>query len=353
MAITTSAKREAILDGWRGLAIAGVLIDHFITDRGLNFGRFGVELFFVLSGRLMAEILFVRTLPLPTFFFRRFSRIYPALFVFASTTFFVCSTTRHHKISLGSYVSSISMTANYASIYYMHTIVLDHIWSLCIEEHIYILLGLIAFVARRRRRFNPLFVMGSISLIFMVNGIVQTWAGSLDYYQVYWRTDVRGASILVGAMCYLMLYDRQTLPGMLTSRVAPIAIGVCALALNINVVPDPIKYTIGTLLLAVSVTILPRAPEWCLNVLRHPILTHVGILSYSLYLWQQPFIIAQYYLVRWAEVVIIPIFTGVALLSYYFVERPARLALNSLWASRGNKLALGARLLSTDNQSQS
>jgi len=69
------------LDGWRGLAILGVLFDHFVTKSGINLGRFGVELFFVLSGRLMAEILFVQKMPLD-FFLRRFSRVYPALFVF-------------------------------------------------------------------------------------------------------------------------------------------------------------------------------------------------------------------------------------------------------------------------------
>ena len=53
----------------------------FVTKSGINLGRFGVELFFVLSGRLMAEILFVQKMPLD-FFLRRFSRVYPALFVF-------------------------------------------------------------------------------------------------------------------------------------------------------------------------------------------------------------------------------------------------------------------------------
>jgi peptidoglycan/LPS O-acetylase OafA/YrhL len=78
----THSARLSALDGWRGLAILGVLFDHFVTKSGINLGRFGVELFFVLSGRLMAEILFVQKMPLNVFFLRRFSRVYPALFVF-------------------------------------------------------------------------------------------------------------------------------------------------------------------------------------------------------------------------------------------------------------------------------
>lgn len=50
------------LDGWRAAAIIGVLIGHFVQVPGFNAGRFGVELFFVLSGLLMAQLLFVKKL---------------------------------------------------------------------------------------------------------------------------------------------------------------------------------------------------------------------------------------------------------------------------------------------------
>ncbi|TIX35964.1 MAG: acyltransferase, partial [Mesorhizobium sp.] len=79
---TSSRTRLAYLDGWRGLSIALVLIGHFFPVPGINLGVMGVEFFFVLSGRLMAEILFVERYPLKAFFKRRFSRIYPALLIF-------------------------------------------------------------------------------------------------------------------------------------------------------------------------------------------------------------------------------------------------------------------------------
>ncbi|TIU24619.1 MAG: acyltransferase, partial [Mesorhizobium sp.] len=77
--------RLAYLDGWRGLSIALVLIGHFFPVPGINLGVLGVEFFFVLSGRLMGEILFIERFPLKKFFKRRFSRIYPALLVFVAT----------------------------------------------------------------------------------------------------------------------------------------------------------------------------------------------------------------------------------------------------------------------------
>ncbi len=59
--------RVLILDGWRGWPLSGFDWALRYVD-GINFGRIGVELFIVLSGRLMAEILFVRQAPLREFF---------------------------------------------------------------------------------------------------------------------------------------------------------------------------------------------------------------------------------------------------------------------------------------------
>ena len=56
-------KRIAYLDGWRGLAIGLVLIDHFSPVCGIALGRMGVDVFFVLSGMFMANILFVKRVP--------------------------------------------------------------------------------------------------------------------------------------------------------------------------------------------------------------------------------------------------------------------------------------------------
>src|SRR5262245_65289113 len=73
-------ERLTLLDGWRGTAVIFVLLGHFLPVPLFNAGRFGVELFFVLSGRLMGELLFIRRESLPRFYWRRFTRIAPALY---------------------------------------------------------------------------------------------------------------------------------------------------------------------------------------------------------------------------------------------------------------------------------
>jgi peptidoglycan/LPS O-acetylase OafA/YrhL len=79
--------RVDYLDGWRGLAIALVLQSHFFAIAGLNSGDLGVDIFLVLSGFLMSRILFVKRVPLATFYKRRISRIFPVFILFVSTIY--------------------------------------------------------------------------------------------------------------------------------------------------------------------------------------------------------------------------------------------------------------------------
>ena len=67
------------LDGWRGLAIAFLLVGHFFPVPGINFGRVGVDFFFVLSGLLMCRLLFIKEVPIKTFYKRRIARIFPVV----------------------------------------------------------------------------------------------------------------------------------------------------------------------------------------------------------------------------------------------------------------------------------
>ena len=79
------AEHSILLDNWRGWAIIFVIAGHFWHVPAIDAGRVGVELFFVLSGRLMADLLFVRRTPIPTFFQRRFTRVLPLSILFVLT----------------------------------------------------------------------------------------------------------------------------------------------------------------------------------------------------------------------------------------------------------------------------
>jgi peptidoglycan/LPS O-acetylase OafA/YrhL len=166
--------RITYLDGWRGLAILGVIVGHFANVAGINLGRVGVELFFVLSGRLMADILFVRREPLGRFFPRRFSRIYSTLFVFVTAAFLANSLLHASRMGFADYAAAVTLTYNYYALFAPRTGVIDQLWSLCVEEHVYLLLGAIAAL-NHVRQFPLLPVLAALAIAGCLDGALCTW----------------------------------------------------------------------------------------------------------------------------------------------------------------------------------
>lgn len=311
----------AELDAWRGGAILLLLCGHF----GVFFpmGRLGVEFFFVLSGRLMAEILFVRKTSLPIFYLRRASRILPALWMFVFAIWLATAAYPSFGIQWIDVVKALTFTMNY----FPGPPAMDQIWSLCIEEHAYILLSLIA-LASQRWPFSVSTVLAAIAVVCIVNGVIRTYGGG-TYYEVFWRTDTRGASIFMAAALYLWLRNREQLSWL------PIVAVVIGVLLHLAArVPDPVKYSVGTLLLAYGVVAVRDLPQWLLRVITNPILIQFGLWSFSLYLWQQPF-------TRFGTIGLLFV-VPISLFSYYFAERPARTFLNGL-ASQAPKRAVEAQ----------
>jgi peptidoglycan/LPS O-acetylase OafA/YrhL len=323
--------RLLYLDGWRGIAILTVLVGHF--TRFSAAGGTGVEIFFVLSGRLMAHILFVDRYPLPIFFQRRLSRVVPALavLVVAMVLLSAVSIRFFHGRSYATMtdaLAALTFTSNYASALFGTRSILEHTWSLAVEEHSYVLLALMAVVVRRRSS-SAAYLLLLAALLCMANGL---WLAShfhgreLDH-EIYWRTDVMAASDFLSAAIYLLI----------RSRAMPTYLGPLAFAVGMMITPAPaeIKYTLGTLCFAVAVNSLEAAPPMILKGLSWKPLVSIGLISYSLYLWQQPFYAFKAQL---HSPVALALALAVAVGSYFTVERPARRYLNELasrWLSPG------------------
>ena len=290
----------------------------------------------MLSGRLMAQILFVEHSELRAFYYRRFSRVWPTMATLVLVLMLLSWLLHEPLIDRFGVISALTYTYNYASFAH-RTGMIDHLWSLCVEEHTYIFLGMLALVARR---FPRCLWPALLAVIFanVIDGAVSTLRLNQDYYAAYWRTDVRMGSILMGSAAYML--KKQGLFQL--SGIWPLAIGLLGLILNINIVPDPVKYSIGSACLALAVANVDNATLAVKQLLSARAVVWVGLLSFSLYIWQQPF----------AEIwphslaLRIPRLAGTfacAIASYYFIERPARRWLNShppRWA-RNAPLAVG------------
>ncbi|WP_404713476.1 acyltransferase family protein [Sphingomonas sp. MMS24-J13] len=339
----TSARtnnRLGYLDGWRGLAILSVLIGHFLNLPIILFGRLGVELFFALSGRLMAEILFEKQFPLGKFISRRFSRIFPALLAFVIVLMIATRLTiwpvESQPVAVSTAASVLTFTYGYLrDVVVLPQHILEHTWSLAVEEHAYFILAFVAFLGRKHIARPAVFIL-IIALASIIDGSLRTYAFHQDYYQAYWVTDSKLSSIFLPAFIYL---HRDTLISWL-GRGAPIAAiiaGGIGVLLFYHNVPTVVTYTLAPLMFGISMACLPVAHEWLIAVLENRVVRQIGLMSYSIYLWQQPFMALgeqKGLLVRLA--LLVPVL-GCAAISYYGVERPARRWLNARIGGRSER----------------
>lgn len=316
------------LDGWRGWAVTLVLLGHFIPLPGINLGTFGVELFFVLSGRLMAEILFIRKVPLRTFFPRRINRVYPALLVFVFATF-AASQLSHWNLGPKAVFEALTFILNY-SVWipglYRHAF-FDHLWSLCVEEHAYVVLALVV-IATRITGIKPLSIILIISSIGFINGILSMSLFGLGYFETYWRTDVHIASITISAAFHLWM-SRE--PVEVLPWIAPVAL-FAGLLMSAKIFPQPLTYSLGTICLAISICTIDHSFEWFQKIFDNKLFILIGVYSYSIYLWQQPF----YQMYHAGEISLLfglGITAALALLSFHLVEQPARVFLNKMFTT--------------------
>lgn len=326
----TSHARLPFLDGWRGASILLVLAGHFLNISSFEAGKLGVELFFVLSGRLMAEILFIQQMPLRQFYPRRIARIYPALLVMVLVATLALM---RSDLAIGPKyaAAAILLVYNYAAALGYHAGAVDHIWSLCVEEHAYITLGLIAAISAHRPRLAWALIL-TLCLLAMVNGVISTAVLGQDWYQAYWRSDVHVASILAPAVLFL---SRQWHPDFWAVRAwmvpAALILGAACFVGDLHH-PPFWTGTLGTASIAFAVVWIDKGPAWMVRALSWRGLGAIGLLSYSLYLWQQPF----YIYARDGDLTLrlgaLGCAIAVALVSYFAVETPARVWLNRRYA---------------------
>ena len=319
------------LDGWRGLAIGFLLLGHFFPVPGINFGTFGVNLFFVLSGWLMTRLLFVQVTPIPVFYRRRISRIFPAHFLFIGTIVIVWWIFGQ-EIGWPEVASAALFVNNYFPGEPGHTVMpFGHIWSLAVEEHSYILLSAIA-MASRRQWINPIRAIGFFCALFAVIGIWYSYkySGAELSFGKWIHSEVSAYGIFASG--YLMLLSRRTgirrLPVILYT-----ALALFAMAMHWWSVPDSVRTICGVGALALLVNLLPEAPQTIKAVLSFAPLRWLGTWSFSIYLWQQPLYLQSRTagLSPWVALVIAII---LGILSFFLVEKPVRDFLNRSWTAR-------------------
>ncbi|MBK6383491.1 MAG: acyltransferase [Chitinophagaceae bacterium] len=200
------------LDGLRGLAILLVVVYHnFGFINVFFFGWLGVDLFFVLSGFLITDIL-LKTLHqkdyLKKFYMRRVLRIFP-LYYLCLILFLLIIPQLNIAFDIKYYTDNQVWLWTYLQnwLYIFknpdQTNTLNHLWSLAVEEQFYLLWPLVILVIRKPKH---LLLFISLLLVAVLGLRLWIWTNQvadLAYFNLYTFTRIDG--ICIGCMVALLL----------------------------------------------------------------------------------------------------------------------------------------------------
>ena len=311
-------KRIPTLDGWRGIAIAMVLFTHIQGATGhnlINTGQHGVTIFFVLSGFLITKNLITRPGNLKNFYIRRFFRLMPVVWTYLALLAVVSFCTGVPLFQGGEIQPCLLFYRNYVGPNPGGAMT-GHFWSLSIEEQFYLVWpGLLLLLGIRRCRwFAGLAAIGvGIYRWRMWQHYTQ---GLLDY-----RTEVRADALFLGCLLALLLSDpelRKRAAGFTKWLALP---AIAGLLIAIRGFPgmEPLYEPVCIAILIAGAYMHPSSVP--ARVLSCKPLVWLGQVSYSIYVWQEPFMWfkGSMFGLIFLLVFFMPLF---ALGSYYLIERP-------------------------------
>ncbi len=332
--VTRLHGRIPSLDGLRALSIALVMFAHLNDTRGFissaeverwQLGNLGVRVFFVISGFLITTLLLEEsdrtgTISLGGFYMRRFFRIFPAFYVLCAVLF-VLDAAGVIALHPGDLLTAATYTINY---HHDRAWYVGHVWSLSVEEQFYLLWPAILLIAGIRRGLGVAAAMVFIAPLLRIGlglfpafrpGIGETFPTVADSLATGCLLAGLGPRLARSARWRALIEGRAW-------WLALIAIAVFA--------RNPftkVAWLFGETILNVSIAVviarvITRPNDRFGRLLNTAPLVWIGTLSYSLYLWQQPFLNRHAASVMQAFPLNLILAVAVAHASYFLVERP-------------------------------
>lgn len=329
------------LDGLRGIAIITVIISHMLLNTSLAkymLGNIGVEIFFVLSGFLITTLLLkekMRTgsISLTNFYIRRALRILPVAYLFLMVLL-VLSYIFTLNTSAGSFMASAfyirNLHLNYAANSYN-----AHFWTLAVEEQFYFIFPLLlVYSLKNYLRIVYFLVLAVPVLQFLGYNNIGIFQSNVVIHKItFLIINLFGngtTSILIGSgMAIFMFTTSFAREGFKTNKFLSIVVFCAAITFRLafadTATSNYIISTIFSIAIAAVIAIcLYNTGDMFNEILQSKALIKLGILSYSIYIWQQIFLHQPPWtgLFKYADSLFfnLPVLFIVAWVSYYFYE---------------------------------
>jgi len=334
------------LDGLRALAVYLVLAFH-AGLAAVGGGFIGVDLFFVLSGFVVANVLLAEldetgSVRLGRFYARRVRRLLPAalVVVVATSAVFVLVAPAVRRAPLvADAQSALLYVANWrflsqADDYFAEDTEQSpflHFWSLAIEEQFYLVFPVLLLVLHRLLAGRTRAVLLALAGLFGASVIAQLVWSQVNQNHAYYGTDARLYQLLAGVLLALVLRAAAHRTGAAPATGLAVT-GVLGLLLLGSGLLEMSPSWRGLAATAVAVSavgglaLAPRGPV--AGVFSQPVVVHLGRISYGTYLWHWPVILVIQEVLTVRPVIVavltVGVASGLAALSYEVLEMPVR-----------------------------
>ena len=343
---TKAIYRISSLDGLRGISILLVIIDHAFKSnfKNLKIGKLGVGIFFVISSYLIISFLLKdldsRSFSIRKFYFKRILRIFPAYYFFLAITFGLIFYLDFFNFE--HFWRPLVFLENYhpASLWKNNWLI-GHTWSLAAEEQFYIIISILFLIFKNKNTPRKCLLVSFLSM-FILASLFRGGYMIFDNIPVYLKGSVYRSfetvmdSFAIGGLIALFTIEKlknHIVISYFRNKIflliiliffiqflnSPFIREIFGLKVRFiyNTIGLPVIYIVIGILLVLSVS--AQRNKFLYKVLNSKVLSFIGLISYSLYLWQ------QVWLYNW-EIPLIVKFLGIfisALVSYYLIEKPS------------------------------
>jgi peptidoglycan/LPS O-acetylase OafA/YrhL len=282
---TPHAGRYPELDGLRGIAVLAVVIRHFTSTYDAFFadgppppfsfeeGRYGVQLFFLISGFVILMTARRAGGAVP-FVIARFSRLYPPYWVALALTTLVVAVLGPELLRRTLGEVAVNTTMVQAALGVRH--VDDSYWSLSVELLFYAIIALAlwrSWADDRRIRW----VMGAWVALGLVVGVIYFAGGRTpELWRLVILTGAEFPTLFATGVLAMQSRGRRLTPLLAPTLVAGIAISWLIIDL---------RHAVIVTALSVAFVALTRVPR--IGALRSRPIQYLGAVSYPLYLTHQ------------------------------------------------------------------